>query len=239
MNHAPLAVRALSQAPQTLTLAEALGLVIDPHEGLPIARRLLTALGGEGAALDALAERAEIGEYALPPVEGLDPPARARVLAAIALGRQLQERREALRLRRPIRGERAFAESLARVPEALRFETREWIGVVICGIQGWQPLQLVARGSRTHVNLSPSELFRPLLAQRAPAFGLYHNHPSGRCLPSATDIQLTELVMDLSEQLGIRFLGHGIVGPGSEHWIDGPAFRRARDGLGPLSRSVP
>lgn len=239
MIHSPLAVRTLSHAPQALTLVESLGLVIDPQEGLPIARRLLDQLGGEGAALDALAERAEIGEQALPPVDGLDPAARARVLAALALARKLQERREAQRLRRPVRGEQAFIESLARVPEQLRLETREWIGVVTIGNRGWQPLQLVARGSRTHVNLSPADLFRPLLAQRAPAFCLYHNHPSGRCVPSATDIQLTELVMDLSGQLGIRMLGHGIVGPGSEHWIDGPTFQRAREGLGPLPRSVP
>jgi DNA repair protein RadC len=69
------------------------------------------------------------------------------------------------------------------------------------------------------VNIDPAELFARVLALRPHGFYLFHNHPSGDLSPSPADIDLTRQVQRVSEQLGIRLLGHGIVSSREERWI--------------------
>ena len=77
----------------------------------------------------------------------------------------------------------------------------------------------VERGVRTHVNVDPAELFARILALRPEGFFLFHNHPSGNPAPSETDQLLTIKVMRLSQQLGLRLLGHGVVSSREERWV--------------------
>ena len=57
----------------------------------------------------------------------------------------------------------------------------------------------------------PREVFADVIADRAAAVILAHNHPSGDLQPSQSDLQLQEQLTDAGNILGIRVLDHVIV----------------------------
>jgi len=75
----------------------------------------------------------------------------------------------------------------------------------------------IARGSLTHVEVHPREVFRPLVRQAAASAILAHNHPSGDAAPSDDDIRLTARLRAAGDIIGIPVLDHIIVGAG--HYI--------------------
>ena len=73
----------------------------------------------------------------------------------------------------------------------------------------------VARGSVTHVEVHPREVFRPLIRQAAVAAVVAHNHPSGDPRPSAQDLALTDRLRAVGNLIGIPVLDHLIIGEDS------------------------
>lgn len=110
--------------------------------------------------------------------------------------------------------------ALEQITGKNRTEVREWIGFVPIHRTGkLGRLCIVDQGTRTHINIDPAELFSRILSMRPRGFFLFHNHPSGILIPSEQDIHLTEKVRMISEQLGLKLLGHWIVTVESEYWI--------------------
>jgi DNA repair protein RadC len=72
----------------------------------------------------------------------------------------------------------------------------------------------VARGSTSHCQVDPREVFAPAVAARASAVVLVHNHPSGDPEPSQLDVTLTLQLRDAGRSLCIRVLDHLVVGDG-------------------------
>ena len=72
----------------------------------------------------------------------------------------------------------------------------------------------VARGTLTHVEVHPREVFRPLIRQAAAAGIVVHNHPSGDPTPSQDDLMVTARLQAAGQILGIPILDHIIVGRG-------------------------
>lgn len=187
-------------------------LILRPGAGLSSAeseRALFTAL--ETAGLAHLME-----------VKGLGPAGQARILAAFELGRRYALHRERgsphsrPRPRKVDLPERA----LNLIPAAYRAEPQEWLGFVPMHRSGdLGGFCMVERGTRTHVNIDPVELFARILALRPSGFYLFHNHPSGDLSPSPEDEDLTRRVDQLSRYFGIRLLGHGVVGTHDERWV--------------------
>jgi DNA repair protein RadC len=70
----------------------------------------------------------------------------------------------------------------------------------------------VARGSTTHSQVDPREVFAPAVAARASAVVLVHNHPSGDPEPSQLDVSLTLQLRDAGRSLCIRVLDHLVLG---------------------------
>lgn len=57
----------------------------------------------------------------------------------------------------------------------------------------------------------PREVFKPAIEYSAAALILVHNHPSGVCTPSQSDILITEQIVKAGKVLGISVLDHVIV----------------------------
>lgn len=72
----------------------------------------------------------------------------------------------------------------------------------------------VAKGSTSHCQVDPREVFAAAVAARASAIVLVHNHPSGDPEPSQLDAALTLQLRDAGKLLCIRVLDHLVLGDG-------------------------
>ena len=72
--------------------------------------------------------------------------------------------------------------------------------------------QLISVGTLNASLIHPREVFNPAIKASANAIILVHNHPSGDCKPSKEDKNVTKMLYDASELLGIKVLDHVIVG---------------------------
>ena len=231
--------RCLETGPSCLSLRECLALILGsgpPGSGcLGLAQKILTRPGdGLGSSEE---ERAffmgieTCGRSHLLDIPGLGPAGQARILAAVEMGRRYALfRTSSDRLKRSQKASgsadsqaRLAIQSLQRVSELERNAAHEWFGFVPVYRTGTVGhLCLVERGSRTHVNLDPVEIFARLLSLRPQAFFLVHNHPSGSSLPSLADSELTQRIDQVARTFGIHLLGHWIVSPQEESWISPP-----------------
>ena len=70
----------------------------------------------------------------------------------------------------------------------------------------------LSQGSVKMALISPREIFLEALSSRAVNILLVHNHPSGDPTPSKADIELTDNVRKLGDQLDIPLLDHIVIG---------------------------
>jgi DNA repair protein RadC len=162
------------------------------------------------------------GDAHLREIAGLGAAGRARLLAAFELGRRYAVHRERRARPRPPADRMVDLpeRALDRIPPSRRAEAVEWLGFVPVHRSGeLGQFCLVERGTRTHVNIDPAELFARVLALRPRAFYLFHNHPSGQLRPSLEDVELTRRVERLARPLGLALLGHAVVGTHGERWV--------------------
>lgn len=70
----------------------------------------------------------------------------------------------------------------------------------------------VSRGEISSTLVSPREIFKRALVSNAKGIIIAHNHPSGNVSPSYKDDNVTRLIKDAGEIIGIKLLDHIIVG---------------------------
>lgn len=75
----------------------------------------------------------------------------------------------------------------------------------------------VSHGTGNTSLLRPREVFMRLLLAGASSFVVIHNHPSGDCMPSQADINITRLFKETGDMMGIPLVDHIIVGD-SDHY---------------------
>lgn len=63
-------------------------------------------------------------------------------------------------------------------------------------------------GTSDEITISPREIFRDLIEDRAHATIIAHNHPSGDITPSSQDINTTERMVDIGHLMNIHVLDH-------------------------------
>ncbi len=71
--------------------------------------------------------------------------------------------------------------------------------------------RIVTVGLLDKSQVHPREVFADVLADRAAAVILAHNHPSGELKPSNSDLKIQEQLTEAARILGIRILDHVIV----------------------------
>lgn len=137
---------------------------------------------------------------------GLTPAIRRRLLAAAELARRFQPASiPPSSLGQP----RDFLPHLAE----LRAKPVEVLGVLaldarLALLSDFCP---VAGGHVMHLQVTPREVYAPVVSHRAAAVVLAHNHPSGDPDPSPEDRAFTRLMARAGALLGIRVLDHLIV----------------------------
>lgn len=73
----------------------------------------------------------------------------------------------------------------------------------------------ISHGTISASLVNPGEILKRVLLNNAPAFVIAHNHPSGRCEPSAKDDDVTERVKKAAEIIGLKMIDHLIIGDAS------------------------
>jgi DNA repair protein RadC len=75
--------------------------------------------------------------------------------------------------------------------------------------------EIISIGSLDSNVLHPREIYRPAIEYGAYAIILAHNHPSGDCKPSQSDINVSKKLQEIGNLLQIPLMDHLIVGENS------------------------
>ncbi|MBP2028479.1 DNA repair protein RadC [Acetoanaerobium pronyense] len=70
----------------------------------------------------------------------------------------------------------------------------------------------IFKGGVSSSIVDPRILFQEILKNESAGFIVYHNHPSGTTKPSNEDMIITKRISTISEQLGLQFCDHFIIG---------------------------
>ncbi|HWB35067.1 MAG TPA: DNA repair protein RadC [Rugosimonospora sp.] len=194
--------RLLRQGPRALSDRELLALVLGA--GLPgcdaieVAARLIDAQG-------CLASLAAAEASTLSRLPGIGPARAARVAAAFELARRAANGAE----RRRIQGSADLATVSAPYLRGLRHER---VVVIACTAAGRVLRVIPLTEGATDRSLVPvRDVLSAVLGIGGAAFGVAHNHPSGRLDPSPSDRRVTGALRDAAETVGLRFLDHVIL----------------------------
>lgn len=87
-----------------------------------------------------------------------------------------------------------------------------------------QGLIKVSQGGAHGAALKPVDVLRPVVVSGHCGFVMAHNHPSGDPAPSQADLEMTRLIIEASELLGLTFMDHIV-------WAGSGNYRSLRDSL--------
>ncbi|MDR0456443.1 MAG: DNA repair protein RadC [Treponema sp.] len=88
-----------------------------------------------------------------------------------------------------------------------------FISLSLNGAHEVMSVRVVTIGLVNRTIVHPREVFADLIQDRAAAFAVAHNHPSGRLYPSPEDDEITDRLLKASEILGLHLLDHIIFSP--------------------------
>lgn len=196
--------RRLEKEPQLVEDYEVLELLLGygltRKDTKPLAKELIRRFGGFRGVLDARPDE-------LLDVEGFG----TGLLAVWRLQREILARYAAAPVRERV--ELASPEAVAALARARLSgcpHEEVWLALLNAGnrLISWEILR---RGGVDGVSIAPREVLERALEHRASGIILVHNHPGGTLTPSRADINLTEAVSRLADQMGMRLLDHVIV----------------------------
>lgn len=143
-------------------------------------------------------------------------PAVADVLTAVfELARRSALAAPPIAIRRP-----ADVALIAR--RELGGRARECVLAIVCDATNRVLRTLiVTRGSADAASFPVREILNAVLRYDGRAFAVAHNHPAGVVEPTDTDVRTTERIAAAARVVGLRFLGHVVVG-GDQHQTVSP-----------------
>ncbi|MGQ9561252.1 MAG: RadC family protein [Candidatus Oleimicrobiaceae bacterium] len=200
--------RLLAHGPERLADAELLAIILrtgsGPATALDLARHLLQECQGFRG-LDARSPAELCQEM------GIGPAKAAQIKAALEIGKRLYREHSRVRDR---------VASSADVYEVVRGYMRDLPREVFKVLFLTTRNRLLAEktifeGSLTESVVSPREVVHEALSRQAAAVIFVHNHPSGDPSPSQEDRNITKLLKDACQVVGITVLDHLIVGKDS------------------------
>ena len=168
-----------------------------------LAERLLRHFGG----LRTLA-RASLEE--IQQVKGIGRVKAIEIKAALELGKRL-----AAHTRPPVTRIRAAADvSDLLMLRFKEYETEHLLALLLNRKNEVLKVVEISRGGLDGAPAAPRDVFRQAVREAAAAIIVCHNHPSGDPEPSRADLELTRLLAEAGETLGIALLDHVIFGDG-------------------------
>ena len=170
------------------------------YSAVTLARHLLEIFGGLDALFEAPAQR-------LLAIPGLGP---AKV-AGLSAARELSRRIAGSELASGAALQDATV-AMAYVRAEIGGADREIFGGLFLDARH-RPLafETLFLGSIDRAHVHPRIVLKRALTHNAAAIILAHNHPSGVCEPSASDIRLTTMLRDLLAQIDVRVIDHLVV----------------------------
>lgn len=144
-------------------------------------------------------------------VRGVGASRAARLLAAVELGRRTlfgdgQERPQ-------MRSTRDLAAYL--IPRYGGYAVERFGVVLLDQKQRVIRSEILSTGTAEASISHPRDVFRAAVLASASSIAVFHNHPSGDPLPSATDRMVTKKLVDAGELMSIDVIDHIILGSGS------------------------
>lgn len=95
--------------------------------------------------------------------------------------------------------------------------TQEQLWVVTYdSIEQVRLVQKIAQGGYHELDIPLPVLLTAVLLSGTDRFKVVHNHPSGDTSPTNMDVQLTSVVMEAANMVGLYFEDHVIVGPNAQ-----------------------
>lgn len=140
---------------------------------------------------------------------GVGEAKAASLVAAFELGRRMTAVVEPTVLR--------SAEDVARIArQELAGARRERVLVLVCDAANrLRRTVVVSEGALDRTLMPVREILNAVLRHDGRAFAVAHNHPSGELEPSEADRAATRDVRTGARAVGLRFLGHVVVGDGA------------------------
>lgn len=170
---------------------------------------ILLGSGGTGRSVTAISRdvitmldrmKGRIDPEILSQIKGLGPAKSAVITAAIELGRrQLNLDRRKIRL--PADAMPVLQHYADRMQELFLCMTLNGAHEVI-------RTHVVSVGLVNRTMVHPREVFACAIENRAAAIIVAHNHPSGNCIPSTEDREVTKRLSEAGRVIGISLLDH-------------------------------
>ncbi|MBF5003116.1 DNA repair protein RadC [Diaphorobacter sp. NR2-3-3-1] len=144
-------------------------------------------------------------------IKGLGPAKRAELVAVLELSRRALT--EQLSRDTIFDSPQAVKQFLQLHLAAKRHEV--FVVLFVDSLNRLITMEELFRGTLTQASVYPREVVVRALHHHCAGVILAHNHPSGNTAPSASDIQLTQLLKTTLALVDVRVLDHFIVAPGA------------------------
>jgi DNA repair protein RadC len=187
--------RLISNGPEALSDAELLAVLLN------------TGIKGKGVA-ELAGELLSILDISkeIPPVDKLSRLSGMGTAKACAVAAMLEFGRRrwgasGCAIRQP-------AEIFALIRHNADRKQERFISLSLNGAHEVLSVRVVTIGLVNKTIVHPREVFADIIQDRASAFIVAHNHPSGRVCPSGEDDEITERLATAAEILGLHFLDH-------------------------------
>ena len=176
----------------------------------PIAKALMARFGSLSEVLNAPTRR-------LIEVQGVKDAVALDISIVAAINQRAM--RSAVRQKEVLS---SWAAVLDYCKAAMAYETREQFRILFLDKKNALIADEVqGTGTIDHTPVYPREVVRRALELSATAILLVHNHPSGDPTPSRADIEMTKMIMDVAEPLGIALHDHIIIGKNGHSSLKG------------------
>jgi len=207
-----------SHGPEVLSNAELLAILLGSGMKGRSALRIAEDLTAEDGLYKVVARCHTVNELSV--YRGIGPVKAATILAALELGKRIAcaSAIESEKISSPSDGAQYL---MGR----LRNETHERFLVVLLNTKHRIiKVQQVAEGSLSSAVVHPREVFAPAVYAHAAFVLAAHNHPSGDPRPSREDRELTLMLAQTGDVMGIPLLDHIIIGDGKYY-----SFKESRE----------
>lgn len=200
--------RFLKYGPETLSDAELFAIILrtgtSGENVIDMANRLIKEYG--------LNNLFECSLKELQKIKGIGPDKGMQILAMAELGKRYNSSKQTIK---KISGPKDVFDLFH---ERLKNEKQENFYIVMLNTHNNIIAEhLVSKGTLDTSILHPREIFKPAIKNSSSKIVLVHNHPSGDPTPSREDLEITKIIIDSGDLLGIKVIDHIIIGK-EDYW---------------------
>ncbi len=197
--------RLLRLGPEAVSSAELLAIILGSgtkgKSVIRLSQEIISTFGSLNNLADSTIE--ELCE-----IKGVGQAKAIQIKAALSLALRLSQSNGVAKYKidHPLRAYNLLKESLQK-------EKRELFSIVLLDTKSFLiNHQTVSIGTLSKSLIHPREVFYPAIRHKAASLLLVHNHPSGDPTPSKEDIEITKILVEVGNVMGIPVKDHLIIG---------------------------